>query len=43
MEDETFEELLVELIEALEDFLEDLDSEEQSLSAELASTNDTIH
>ncbi len=45
MEDE-FEELLVKLIETLEDFLDEVefdDDEEFVLSTEMASENDTIH
>lgn len=46
MENE-FEELLVELIEALEDFLDEIEyADEDSefvLSMEMASENDTIH
>ena len=48
MEDESFEELLVELIETLEEFLEELELEaedlvQDQLSMDLASPHDTIH
>jgi hypothetical protein len=46
MEDVDFEELLVELIEALEDFLDEIDhdfDDETGLTMEMASEHDTIH
>lgn len=45
MEENTIEELLVELIEALEDFLLEIehDQDAMSLTMEEASPNDTIH
>jgi hypothetical protein len=45
MDEETFEELLVELIETLEDLLVELeqDADQMVLTVEAASPDDTIH
>lgn len=45
MDEETFEELLVELIESLEDLLVELeqDADQMVLTTEAASPDDTIH